>query len=247
MLGVPLQILLAAAVLLPFGGSAHRRTEEGNRLYLDGAFDDALRAYTEAQLAQPEAPELYYDIGNVLYRQGDFEGAAEAYTRALLAAPDGLVGPAAHNLGNSRYELQEFEDAVSAYERALRADPSDEGAKHNLELALQALEQQSPPQQSQESPDEGEGQQEQEQDPQQGQQETEPQEDGSQDQQQSQAGDQEDSGGEQQAPDNPPDGQMTEEQAERMLDGLSEQEAESLRDRVLQKKPAAAKAPEKDW
>jgi Ca-activated chloride channel family protein len=243
MVGVPLQILLAAAMLLPFGGSAHRKTEEGNRLYLDGAFDDALRAYTEAQLAQPEAPELYYDIGNVLYRQGDFEGAAEAYTRALLAAPEGLVGPAAHNLGNSRYELQEFEEAVRAYERALRADSSDASAKRNLELALQALEQQSP-QEPQESPDGEQEQQEQEQEQEEEQQQGQQQ--GQDEEQQTEA--QED--GEQepeQPPNEVPDGQMTQEQAERMLDGLSEQEMESLREQALQKKPAATRSPEKDW
>ena len=80
-----LRAVLMLAVLLPFGGSAHRRTAEGNAHYLDGLYDEALRAYTEAQVDAPEAPQLYYDIGNVLYRQGDYEGAAEAYTRALLS------------------------------------------------------------------------------------------------------------------------------------------------------------------
>ena len=60
---------LLAGVLTLLGGEAHRKTEKGNRLYLNGANEDALRSYTEAQLAAPEAPQLHYDIGNVLYRQ----------------------------------------------------------------------------------------------------------------------------------------------------------------------------------
>ena len=60
-----------AALSLPVGGTAHRKNEEGNKRYEEKAYDDALRAYTEAQVGAPEAPELHYDIGNVLYRQLD--------------------------------------------------------------------------------------------------------------------------------------------------------------------------------
>ncbi len=51
----------------PLGGNAYRKTEEGNRHYVDGLYEEALRAYTEAQVDLPEAPQLFYDIGNVLY------------------------------------------------------------------------------------------------------------------------------------------------------------------------------------
>ena len=134
--------VLLAGTTFPFGGRAHRRTEEGNRLYVDKAYADALRAYTEAQVAAPDAPELYYDIGNVLYRQGDFAGAEEAYRRALRAAPDDLRPDAAFNLGNALYRQKSYNDAVEAYRRALERSPHDADAKRNLELALRALEQQ---------------------------------------------------------------------------------------------------------
>ena len=98
---------LVAAALLPVGGSADRKTEQGNEQYRNGLYVDALRAYTEAQVDAPESAELYYDIGNVLYRQNDFEGSAEAFTRALVDAPRELVGPAAYNLGNARFQQQD--------------------------------------------------------------------------------------------------------------------------------------------
>ena len=37
-----------------------------------GDLDGALRAYTDAQVVAPDAPELHYNIGSVLYRKGDF-------------------------------------------------------------------------------------------------------------------------------------------------------------------------------
>ena len=82
--GRPVALLLSV-MLLPFGGTAHRETERGNRHYLDGALDEALRAYTEAQVSLPDAPQLYYDIGNVLFRQGDYEQAADALGKSRVA------------------------------------------------------------------------------------------------------------------------------------------------------------------
>ena len=131
-------LLAASSVTLPLGGTAYRKTQEGNRHYIDGLYEDSLRAYTEAQVELPEAPQLFYDIGNVLYRQGDYEGAAEAYTRALLSSPPELEPDAAYNLGNARFQAQEYGAARDAYTRALKSDPSDIDAKRNLELALRA-------------------------------------------------------------------------------------------------------------
>ena len=157
MIAVVLSVVLAASsVTLPLGGTAYKKTREGNRHYVDGLYEDALRAYTEAQVDLPEAPQLFYDIGNVLYRQGDYEGASEAYTRALLTSPPELEPDAAYNLGNARFQAQEFGAARDAYTRALRSNPGDLDAKRNLELALRALQQQQQQQQDDSNDDSGE-------------------------------------------------------------------------------------------
>lgn len=215
---------LLSLALLPFGGSAYRKAEQGNRQYLNGLYDDALRAYTEAQVDRPEAAELYYDIGNVLYRQNDFEGSAEAFTRALADASADLVGLAAYNLGNARFRQEDYQAAVEAYQMALVADSTDLDAKRNLELALRALERQ---QQEQQPP----GQDEQEPNPQE-QEQPEPEEE--------------------QQPENPseqpePEQQMTPEQAERMLDGLEEQERENLRSQALRQPRPKRRTSGVDW
>ena len=46
-----------------------------------------------------------------------------------------------HNLGNALFNDKKYDDAVKAYTRALKSVPQDGDAKHNLELALRALEQ----------------------------------------------------------------------------------------------------------
>jgi Ca-activated chloride channel family protein len=132
--------LVLAGLVVPFGGSAHRLTERGNRYYETQEYEPALQAYTEAQIHAPEAPELYYDIGNVLYRQEDYAGAEEAFARALGGAAPGLAARASFNLGNAQFRQQRYEEAARSYRRSLEIDPSDTDAKRNLELALRAVE-----------------------------------------------------------------------------------------------------------
>lgn len=246
--------LLLAGVLTPFGGKAHRKTEEGNRLYLEGAHEDALRSYTEAQVAAPESPELHYDIGNVLFRQGNFDGAEEEFRRALLSAPPSLVPDAAYNLGNALYAKKEYKDAVQAYRRTLEKRPADQEAKRNLELALRALrqEQQQKKQQQQKQNEP----QDQQQDQQKQQQSGQGQEDPDQKKDQPPSDDQNQSDDQKQG--DPKDqkrkdagdskGAMTAEEAEKMLERLGDQERENLRREAKRKaENAHERNPEKDW
>jgi tetratricopeptide (TPR) repeat protein len=225
-----LAVVLAGA-LTPFGGTAHRRTEEGNRRYVEKAYDEALRAYTEAQVELPEAPELFYDIGNVLYRQGDLEGAEEAWTRALAAADDDLVADIAHNLGNARYGRQAYQEAVEAYRQALGARPEDRDTKRNLELALRELQaQQQQQQQQDEESQEEKDESEQDQTPKDRTQETGQPPEKSQD-----------------SRPKPSEAGMTREEAERLLDGLEAEEKDTLKEEEARRKAQAGNRREKDW
>jgi Ca-activated chloride channel family protein len=245
-------IALLAAVLSPLGGTAHRKTEEGNRHYIDERLDEALRSYTEAQVAAPDAPQLFYDIGNVLYRQGDYAGAEELFQRALSAAPPELVPDAAYNLGNARFRQEAYDEAVEAYRRTLEARPDDADAKRNLELALRQLQQQQQQQQQQEqgNQDEENDQREQqeqqedgsgEQDRQQGQEpgDRDPQEDG-------QGQPRPERGESQEGPRDRP-GQMSRQEAERLLDSLENQERENLRKAQMRRKQQTDASREVDW
>lgn len=217
--------LLAASLLTPFGGKAHRKTEEGNRHFAAEDWERALAAYTEAQVAAPEAPELHYDIGNVLYRQQEWEAAAEAFERALAAGPAELQPQAAYNLGNVRFQQQAYDKAVEAYRRALEAVPGDPDAKRNLELSLRALREQ----RQQQSPDR-----------QRGSGEREPPSDGP-----PQPGAE---GGPRPSP--PPPGgagSMSPDQAARLLDAAEQAERAGLRDEARRLAGRGVPSREKDW
>src|SRR5205809_376922 len=146
--GFPVLLATAGGLLLALGWAppaaadqAASKNNEGNRLYEQEKFDEALRMYVDAQASRPGAPELHYNIGNVLFRKKEYDKAVEEYLRAQ-AAPDPILSQAAlFNRGNALMMQGRLEDAIQAYVQALRARPDDTDAKRNLELALRHLDQ----------------------------------------------------------------------------------------------------------
>lgn len=242
-------IVVLSTVSALLGGTAHRKNEEGNRHYKDGAFDEALQAYSEAQVTAPEAPELHYDIGNVLYKQGKFPAAEEAFTRALASGAPKVSRDAAYNLGNSFFRQERYDDAVRAYRKALQASPSDADSKRNLEMALRALQQQREPKPSPEPKpgnknEEREQQQRQQQGKGEGAPPSPPPESSPSPGQEKPRNESEDRS--RPRPQTKP-GDMTPEEARRLLDRLGEQERDNVRKDAARRAAADNERLEKDW
>jgi Ca-activated chloride channel family protein len=231
----PMAIVLLAGVSTFLGGEAHRRTEHGNEAYRQGKNDAALESYQRAQAILPEAPQLHYDLGNVLYRQENWAGAAEAYEHALGAAGPDLAPKAAYNLGNALFK---------AYTRALRAAPQDGDAKHNLELALRALQEQQKKQQQQQQQQKPQDQKKD--DKKQQQQAQNSGNDKKPGDKPPQSGD-EKSKGQEPKPQQPKPGGMTQEEAQKLLDRLNDEEKQNVKKQAARGVKAGERKPEKDW
>ena len=236
----PIALALLAGLSTLLGGEAHRRTEKGNALYLKGQSEPALSEYQKAQSVLPEAPQLHYDIGNVLYRQENWAGAAEAYEHALGVAGPDLSARAAYNLGNALFHDEKYDDAVKAYTRALKGAPQDGDAKHNLEMALRALELQKQKQKQQKKQDQQkQDQKQQDEKPPSsgaGADDKKPKDD------KAPQGDPKDQG---KQPQSKPGG-MTPQEAQKLLDRLNDQEKQNLKHEQA-RRPKDSETPEKDW
>jgi len=225
------------------------QVEEGNRLYEEGRFQEAHQKYLEALRESPESPLIRFNAGNALYQGQAFEQAMEAYQQAIESGDPQLMSAAWYNLGNTLYRGQQLEPSLEAYKQALRLDPNDTDAKHNLERVLDQMEQQD--QEDEQQDDEGEEQDEQNQDDQQeGQQDPDQQDPNEQEQdedeeEQPEDPDQPQPEGEQEQEQEPQPqpGEMTPEEAERLLDAIREDPDD------VNRKPAAARGrkPKKIW
>jgi len=139
--------LLGLAVLW-LGGFGIGDLERGNRLYRAGRYAEAVEAYRAALAGGTDTPQLRYNLGTALVRLGQYE-EGERHLRAALSAIDpDLRERTFYNLGNRYLEEARratdaeargklLERAIEAYRQALRLQPGDAEAKWNLELALQ--------------------------------------------------------------------------------------------------------------
>ena len=210
-----------------------RKNEEGNRLFAEGKFEEALKRYRDAQLQNPEAPQLHFNAGDALYKQDTYDGAIQEFGRVLNSGDPTLLAKAYYNIGNAHFRQNRPQEAIGAYKKALELKPDDLDTKINLELAQRLLDEQQQDQQDQQDQDQqGEDQKQGDQEQQQQDQQGEDQKQGDQEQQQQDQQDQQDQQGEDQSEDHR-EGEMTREEAERLLEALKDREREAQKRRRL--------------
>jgi Ca-activated chloride channel family protein len=149
------------AILIPpflfastaFADSAGSRNQAGNRLFEQGKYQDAEKAYLDAQVTMPGKPELSYNLGNSLIKQKKYDQALQSLRLALSRGDRNLQANSWYNAGNALYETGNFQDSAQAFIQSLRLNPSDRDAKHNLELALKKMQEQQQNSQGEGKPD----------------------------------------------------------------------------------------------
>jgi Ca-activated chloride channel family protein len=250
-------IILFSGFLFGFtwGDTLARQMRKGNEAFEAGNYDEALKAYTEADVNSkaddPRLPQLYNNMGTTLYQQGQYEQAVAMYQKALEASQDqGFKADTLFNSGNSRFKQGDYQKALDAYKQALEQDPEHLQAQHNKQIVEQLIEQQQQQQQqqqenqnqqqNQENDQQQEGQPSEEQQQEQGQptpQPTaQPEEQEPQEQQPEQAQPAEEDDEEEEEQD------LSEEEALRILDALMEKEQLQQEQRQVPPRPV-----DKDW
>ena len=253
-------LLILSFFLIGWVGSWAQAIKRGNAHYAAEAYDAALEAYQSAAKNRPDDAIARYNLGTALYQKKQFEKAADEFRRSLDAVDPIHQAQGYYNLGNAQVQLNDIEGAIRSYKSALRLNPSDLDAKHNLELALERLEQKSQQNQS-ESGEEDKDQQVQ--DPQgqnQDQQDTDKQKSNQQDRENSSESEQqrqrqESSEQEAAAEEPPPQSEqestqqpvkMSKEDAMRLLEAIKDNEKE-IQKKILQKRFSRRQRSEKDW
>lgn len=134
---------------------------QGNGLYARGRYDEALAKYQMAELLEPDATAIHYNIGNALYRSGKYQEALHELELVMIDRKPSRRAAAAYNSGNVLFKAGQLDAAIKAYTGALVLNPNDRRAKENLEFCLKKKEEQK------QQPDSSQSKQQQQEQPQQ--------------------------------------------------------------------------------
>jgi Ca-activated chloride channel homolog len=140
--GVPAASLAAT-------GSAQEMLRQGNRLYGESRFNEAVNKYNDALVEQPQAVEPKFNKANSFYRLDDLGEAMDLYQEVAAASKDmSLVAKAKYNLGNCFFQrgtkqrdsnlqkaLEDMETSIAQWRQVLDLDPKNTKAAKNIEVA----------------------------------------------------------------------------------------------------------------
>lgn len=206
----------------------------GNVQYQGKKYQEAELNYRKSLAENPKNnATASYNLGNALYEQKKYKEAVESLSKSKAGFQDkSSLAKNYHNLGNAYFKENNLDSAIRYYENALKLQPSDLDTKYNLAMAKKQKKNQG-----------GGGSNNQQQKNQQQQQQKESDQGKPSDQKKD--GDSKDPADEKQ--EKPTPGQMSKEDAQKLLEALKNQEQNTQRKVDQQKQKPEQKKHEKDY
>ena len=145
-----LQIALVIALAQTASADSTREAiSQGNKLYLQGNFNQAINHYDQALVEAPQALEPKFNKANSYYRLDDLGKAMDLYRQVAAESKDmTLVAKAKYNLGNTFFQqgskqkdsnlkkaIEDMETAIGSWRGVLDSEPENTKAAKNIEVA----------------------------------------------------------------------------------------------------------------
>jgi tetratricopeptide (TPR) repeat protein len=142
-------VLAVALAQTALGDAARVATSQGNRLYGQGNFNEAINKYDQALMETPAALRPRFNKANSYYRLDDLSQAMDLYRQVAAESKDmGLVAKAKYNLGNSYFQqgikqrdsdlqkaIDDLKTAIGSWRGTLDIEPQNKKAAKNIEVA----------------------------------------------------------------------------------------------------------------
>ena len=209
---------------------------KGNRQFKREQFEKSVDSYQRALQHDSTSFEAKYDLASALYRTERYDKAEKTLlsivsdtTRTELER-----GEVAYNLGNTQFAQQKYKEALSSYRQAMRCNPDDEDAKFNYAFTKRLIQQQEQQQQQNQDQNQDQNQQNQDQQQQQNQDKNQDQNEDQQNDQNQQQPQNQQGKEEQQKGGQRPEGAMSPEQQEALLQAIQAEE-DKTQDKLKEK------------
>lgn len=212
---------------------------KGNREFRREHFEKSVDSYQRALQHDSTCFEAKYDLASALYRTERYDKAEKTLLSIVSDSTrtEKERGEVAYNLGNTQFAQQKYKEALSSYRQAMRCNPNDEDAKFNYAFTKRLIQQQEQ-QQQQQNQDQNQDQNKDNKDNQQDNQNQ--QNEQNQQQPQNEEGKEEQQEGGQR-----PEGAMTPEQQEALLQAIQAEE-DKTQDKLKEKKGVLIRG-SKNW
>jgi tetratricopeptide (TPR) repeat protein len=202
----------------------------GNVAYQNGKFQDAELNYRKSLAENSKNTTAKYNLANTLYEQKKYKESADLLETAKKEFQDKPSrARSLHNAGNAHYKGGDMEKAIKSYEDALKLNPSDAETKFNLAMAKKEKKNQG-----------GGGSNNQKNQKQDQKKDGDKKENGQKQEDEGQDGNDPKS-------EMPKPGQMSKDEAQKLLDALKNQEQNTQRKVDQQRQKPEQKKHEKDW
>ena len=123
----------------------------GNREFKREHFEKSVDSYQRALQHDSTCFEAKYDLASALYRTERYDKAEKTLLSIVSDSTRTELerGEVAYNLGNTQFAQQKYKEALSSYRQAMRCNPNDEDAKFNYAFTKRLIQQQEQQQQQQ--------------------------------------------------------------------------------------------------
>ncbi|GEM_PF-599370 len=123
--------------------NAMKKLEEGNKLFEEKKYEEALKKFKELTEEYPELFELHINIGNIYYEMGNYEKAIEEFNYVITQAEknreklgddvtDDIIARAYAGIGNCYIKQKNYPKAKEFYEKSVQAYQNNSGVAFNL-------------------------------------------------------------------------------------------------------------------
>ena len=141
------------------------KVREGNQLYNNGKYEEALGKYVDAQINSPNITQLDFNVADAQYKRNKYNEASQLFEKAIKSGDIEMKTKSSFNMGNTLYRQGKMKEALECYKKTIdfidetepkggsELDILKNDAKYNYEYIAQKMKENEQKQQGQDQKD----------------------------------------------------------------------------------------------